>query len=212
MSRGYLKIQTHAEADNEIEPSEKLSPLLSQFAKSIIPQTAVDQARSRNAQSFMQQLTSIMTNKPRYATVADAVKDMQERTGLNVHLENIKSADSSKKKVNKIANESQIPESLSKYDFVNDIVNYIKNNIANTNGLGCSVPQLSDDILALFSKNGLQAQDIYNDEVAKYLSNCIYDVQKMLPDNNEMHDLGKNVGKDMLVQDSDPWAGLMPSK
>jgi len=209
MSR-VLKISTYAE-DKEFEEGEqKLSPMLSQFAKAVIPPNAVEQARARNAQSVMQQLTSIMANKPRYATVDDAVRDMQERTGLNLHLENIKSA---KKKVNKQAHELvDIPESLKKYDFVGNIVNYIKNNIKNTNGVGNSVPQLQHDILSLFSKDGLAPQDILNDEVSKYLSDCILEQQKMLPSDSDNGQLGFGVGKDLVFENEDPWSGLMPSK
>jgi hypothetical protein len=211
MSRGGLKITPHSQDNEDLEVhSEKLSPMLSQFAKSVAPQNAVDQARSRNAQSFMQQLTSIMTGKQRYATVDDAVKDMQERTGLTVHLENIKSA---KKKVNKLAEDttdSQIPESLSKYDFADDILSYINNNIKNSGG-GSSIASIQYDLLSVFPK--LDPSDVMTDEVAKYISNCIYDEQKMLPNDNSGNlNLGKGVGKDLLVQDQDPWLGLMPSK
>lgn len=209
MSRGGFKITPHSQDNEDLEVhSEKLSPMLSQFAKSVAPQNAVDQARSRNAQSFMQQLTSIMTGKQRYATVDDAVKDMQERTGLTVHLENIKSA---KKKVNKQANlETEIPEVLTKYDFADDIFSYINNNIKNSGG-GSSIASIQYDLLSVFPK--LDPSDVMNDEVAKYISDCIYNEQKMLPaDNSSNLNLGKGVGKDLLVQDQDPWAGLMPSK
>jgi hypothetical protein len=203
--RGGLKINSYSEEDREIEPSEKLSPMISQFAKAIIPQNVVEQARSRNAQSFMQQLTSIMTNKPRYATVDDAVKDMQERTGLTVHLENIKSA----KNVNKQAS-GEIPEILKHYDFVDDLVHYIHNNIHNTGGLGISVPSVQHDILSVFPK--INPTDIMNEQVSKYISDCIYDEQKMHTAPPATNNLGNGVGKDLLIQDPDPWAGLMPSK
>ena len=209
MSRGGFKITPHSQDNEDLEVhSEKLSPLLTQFAKSVAPISVVDQARSRNAQSFMQQLTSIMTGKQRYATVDDAVKDMQERTGLTTHLENIKSA---KKKVNKQANlESEIPEPFTKYDFSNDIINYIRNNIKNSGG-GSSIASIQYDLISVFPK--LDASDVMNDEVAKYINNCIYDEQKMLPDNsNNNQNLGRGVGKDLLVQDQDPWAGLLPAK
>ena len=208
MSRGGFKITRHSEDNDDlITRSEPLSPMITQFAKTVAPQTAADQARYRNAQSFMQQLTSIMTGKQRYATVDDAVKDMQERTGLTVHLENIKSA---KKKVNKQASDNQIPESFAKYDFVNDIISYIHNNIKNTGGI-TAIPALQHDLISVFPK--INPSDIMNDEVAKYISDCIYEEQKMLP-NTDSHNsnLGKGVGKDLLVQDSDPWLGLMPSK
>lgn len=203
--RGGLKINSYSEEEREIEPSEKLSPLISQFAKSIIPQNAVDQARSRNAQSFMQQLTSLMTNKPRYATVDDAVKDMQERTGLNVHLENIKSA---KKKVNKQA--SEIPASLQKYDFANDIAAYIQNNIKNTGSTGASIAAIEHDLLSVFPK--LSPSDVMNDEVAKFISDHIYSEQSQLSPESGNSQIGVGVGKDLLVQDSDPWVGLLPAK
>jgi hypothetical protein len=206
MSRGGLKINSYSEEDREIEPNEKLSPIISQFAKSVIPQTTVDQARSRNAQSFMQQLTSLMTNKPRYATVADAVKDMQERTGLNIHLENIKSA---KQKVNKQASETQIPESLNKYDFVDNIFSYIDNNIKNHGATTASIPQIQYDLLSVFPK--LNPSDVMNDEVAKFINDRIYSEQSQLsPETNAGGNLGKGVGLD-IQESNDPWAGLMPS-
>ena len=291
MSRGF-KISTYSQEEREIESSEKLSPLLSQFAKSLISQqvklldpprnfkeriewannkmwdfsegkidhnemkmvraylhgwmdlgseheknaynqiakhitsllsqpeengpgkaaksnnqSAVDQARARNAQSFMQQLTSLMTNKPRYATVDDAVKDMQERTGLNIHLENIKSA---KKKVNKQASETTIPESLSKYDFVDNIFSYIDNNIKNNGVVGVSIPSVQHDLLSVFPK--LDPSDVMNDDVAKFINDRIYSEQSQLsPENSSAGNLGKGVGLD-LQENNDPWAGLMPSK
>ncbi len=286
MSRGGLKINVYSDEEREIEASEKLSPIVSQFAKSLISQhvkhletpkkfadrvewannkmwdfsegkiasdelnmvrhyltgwmdlgsdheknsykqiyqhitsllsennkeakskefNVVDQARSRNAESFMQQLTSLMVNKPRYATVDDAVKDMQERTGLNIHLENVKSA---KKKVNKEAS-YQIPESLQKYDFADDVAAYIRNNIQNTGATGASIAAIEHDLLSVFPK--LDPSDIMNDEVAKFISDCIYSEQSQLSPEVNAPNLGKGVGKDLLVQDTDPWAGLMPSK
>lgn len=65
-------------------------------------ETIVDQYRSRNASSLLQQIVSVMNNKPVYSSVEDAVKDMTERTGLNVYLNQIKSAD---KNVNKTASD-----------------------------------------------------------------------------------------------------------
>jgi len=205
--RGFLKINSYSEEEREIEPSEKLSPLLSQFAKAVIPQTAADQARARNAQSFMQQLTSLMTNKPRYATVADAVKDMQERTGLSKHLENIKSA----KNTNKVDKKAsiQVPESLMKYDFANDITSYIKNNIKNIGVLGVSIPSLQYDLLSVFPK--LNASDVMNDEVAKFINDCIYSEQSQLSPETNNYNIGKGVGLD-IQDNNDPWANLMPSK
>lgn len=206
MSRGGLKINLYSKEERENESKEQLSPLLSQFAKAVIPQTAADQARSRNAQSFMQQLTSLMTNKPRYATVDDAVKDMQERTGLNKYLENIKSANNTDKK--KEAS-TQIPSSLMKYDFANDIVNYIRNNIKTIGVLGVSIPSLQYDLLSVFPK--LNATDVMNEDVAKFINDCIYSEQSQLSPEVNNQNIGRGVGLD-LQENNDPWASLIPSK
>lgn len=198
--------------DHEFESKPSLSPFLNNFAKSQNKQTAVEAARSRNAQSITQQLTAIMTGKSRYATVADAVQDMTERTGLGTYLETVKSAEESKKKVNKQANsDSQLPESLNQYDFAEDLVSYIHNNIKNSNGLASSVPQLQHDILDLFGKRGLSSADVMNDEFEKYLSDCIYEAQRNLGPAHHNSNIGSGVGKD-IEDTNDAWAGLSPAK
>lgn len=202
------------EEDYEFEAREELSPLIKQFAKSQIQPTAVDVARARNANthSIVQQVNSIINGKSRYATVDDAVKDMTERTGLTSYLDTIKSAEESKKKVNKQASEDlQIPSTLSQYDFADKVISYIQNNIKNNRGFGASVPQLQADILDIFGRQGLQSQDVMNDEFSKYLSDCIYEAQKMLPPEHQNNNIGRDVGKD--IEDSnDAWANLMPAK
>lgn len=209
MSRSGLKISKYSDSENtDCESKEQLSPMISQFAKAVIPASAVEQARARNAQSVFQQLSSIINSKPRYATVDDAVKDMCDRTGLHTYLDNIKIADS-KKKVSNAA--SDIPESLKQYDFCEDIVNYIRNMIKNKSGLGVSIPQIQHDVFSLFGIKGLNSKDLINEDVAKFINDCIYNERKMLPDSIDNHNIGKDVGKD-LEENTDPWAGLIPSK
>lgn len=200
--------------DYEYDQKEELSPLIKQFAKSQIQAqpTAVDAARARNANSIVQQVNSIMTGKSRYATVDDAVKDFTERTGLSTYLETVKSAEEAKKKVNKSASEgSQVPESLAQYDFADQVVSYIQNNIKNSNAYSVAIPALQADILEIFGRRGLQSQDVMNDEFERYLSDCIYDAQKMLPPEHQNNNIGRDVGKD--IEDSnDAWLGLQPAK
>ena len=50
-----------------------------------------------------------------------------------------------------------------------------------------------------------------NEEVAKFINDCIYDAQKMVSDHTDNHNIGKDVGLD-LEESNDPWAGLIPSK
>jgi hypothetical protein len=215
MSRVLSAFSRQSDAeDYEYDAREELSPLIKQFAKSQIQAqpTAVDAARARNANSIVQQVNSIMTGKSRYATVDDAVKDMTERTGLAAYLDTVKSAEEAKKKVNKSASEeSQIPESLAQHDFANQVVSYIQNNIKNSNAYSVSIPALQADILELFGRRGLQSHDVMNEDFERYLSDCIYEAQKMLPPEHQNNNIGRDVGKD--IEDSnDAWLGLQPAK
>lgn len=217
MSRTLPSFSKHSydAEDYEYDLKEELSPLIKQFAKNHIP-TVVDSARARNANSIIQQVNSILNGKSRYATVADAVQDMTERTGLGAYLETVKSAEEAKKKdVNKQASEftheTQVPSTLSQYDFADKVVSYIKNNIKNSNGLSVTIPQLQADILDLFGRQGIQPQDVMNDEFVKYLSDCIFEAQSGLPPEHHNSNIGFGVGKD-LEDSNDAWSGLMPSK
>lgn len=201
----YRQIQKHIHSLLSEHNGNKL-------AKNKAQPTAVDAARSRNANSIVQQVNSIIAGKSRYATVDDAVKDMTERTGLSTYLDTIKSAEESKKKVNKNASEDlQIPSSLAQYDFAGQVISYIQNNIKNSNAHSVAIPALQADILEIFGRRGLQSQDVMNDEFEKYLSDCIYEAQKMLPPEYQNNNIGRGVGKD--IEDSnDAWLGLMPAK
>jgi hypothetical protein len=215
MSRGGFKVNRQADVT---ESEGNLSGWLKEFAKKQDGQgTAVDAARARNAQSFLNQIVSIMGNPPRYATVDDAVKDMRERTGLNTYLEKIKSAEASedsKKKVNKLA--AGLPESLAKYTNVaEDIENFVRNNIRNGHSLSATVPQLQHDILAIFGvRNGIEPHDVMNDEVAKYLSDIILSERSLTAPDEHNPNIGYGVGRTDIddYDNQDAFEGLMPAR
>jgi hypothetical protein len=223
MSR-VSKISRQAD-DYEFERPDNLSSWLSNFAKSIAKKpTAVDSARERNAQSVNQMVNSILGNKPVYSSVEDAVNDMRERTGLDAYLKQIKAdkdADNVKIASDEIASDeiasdemtSNLPEPLAKYDSVaQDIDNFVNNTIKNSHGIGSTVPQLQYDILANFGRAGVDSKDVMNDQVVKYLSDCILEAQKNIAPKSPEPNLGKGIGRAEEDNNNDAWSGLMPQK
>ncbi len=122
MSRGF-KITRQ---DGLNEQNSNLAPWLKNFAgkESKLP-TVVEQIRQRDAKSLVNQINSIMGSKSRYATVADAVNDMKERTGLDTYLnqltanskENIKIAEAQTADLNQDGNVDNFEIYMRETDF-----------------------------------------------------------------------------------------------
>jgi len=240
--RGSLKVTTVCAQGYEVEQEGKVAPWLKQFAKAQDQQeTVVNQARRRNqtqAAGYLDHVQNILVNRPRYATVEDAVQDFRKRTGLDSYLEEIKQAEKKprlvksakstriaarinvleklglKKKVKQAADAQTFPSSLSKYtEAVNDIISFIKNRIEDLHALGVTVPQLQQSILENFGiRHGVQDKDVYNQEVEKWLSDQIEEAQGLVSAEEGSPSLGAGVNREMDSQeDSDAFAGLMPA-
>jgi len=205
--RGGLPIQRNSEAGYEVEKADKLPEAL----KSAV--TSLEQSRQRKSFSIIDQINGIMGGKPRYGSVADAVADMRERTGLNQYLDQVKSSSMTQKSAKSIVAQimNSVPESLNKYKNVADILSYVDNVIEGSHGLGCSIPQLQDDILRTFPK--VQPEDVMTDSVAKYLnSKIISAISLMGPGQENNPNLGKGLNKEKFEENENAWQGLEPNK
>lgn len=188
MARGFIPIQRVIDgAGHEEICSGQLSPWMQALVDR--QPNAVDEARKRQQRaSVITEVNTIMANPPRYATVDDAVKDMRERTGLNQYL-SAKQADNKKKRqdngtltresaskiVSIVQPETEVPEALAKYQGALDgIINYVRNTVRNSRGLGVSVPQLVYDVQSIFGPQyGILSQDMNSPEVIEFLSDLL---------------------------------------
>lgn len=128
---------------------------------------------------------------------------------------------SGKKKILRSANlgtlDIDLPAPMSeKYnsDAAEDIVAFIRNNIENSHGLAATIPQLQHDILhVLGPKYRLQAEDIMNPSMAKFISQFILEAQSKLGPTEKSPSLGDGVGRNESSEEDnqDYWAGMMPS-
>lgn len=215
MSRGFSPISRISdEGAGYQKESYDLSPWMQRVMDQATRQTAVQQARSR--QSIVNDINGIIAHPPRYATVDDAVEDMRERTGLNSYLQTIR-ANESKDKIKQIVasiqeSDVKIPDSLAKYNFDEDLINYINNTIDNSHGISVKVPQLQHDILHTFGySKRLEAQDVWNDEVAEFLSKLVENAREVSFQTSDSR-IGDGVGRtEDMDLNSDYFAGLQPA-
>jgi hypothetical protein len=215
MSRGFSPISRISdEGAGYQKESYDLSPWMQRVMDQATRQTAVQQARSR--QSIVNDINGIIAHPPRYATVDDAVDDMRERTGLNSYLQTIR-ANESKDKIKQIVasiqeSDVKIPDSLAKYNFDEDLINYINNTIDNSHGISVKVPQLQHDILHTFGySKRLEAQDVWNDEVAEFLSKLVENAREVSFQTSDSR-IGDGVGRtEDMDLNSEYFAGLQPA-
>lgn len=226
MPRGFTGINriSDEEAGYQKE-SYNLSPWMQRVMDQAARQqeTAVQQARQR--QSIVSDINGIMAHPPRYATVDDAVADMRERTGLNSYLQTIRANEDKNKFRNIVASiqgeeeqgeeesGTKFPECLKKYNFEEDLINYVNNVIDNEHAISVKVPQLQHDILHTFgySKN-LLAEDVWNNEVAEFLSKLIENARDTVSPEISDSRIGEGVGSSEEINiDKDYFAGLQPA-
>jgi len=234
-----IKITRVCDSGYETETEGTYAPWLKKFMTKDMPlpkqDTVVQQARKRNVSAnYLDKLQYILHNKPRYATVEDAVKDLRKRTGLEDYLNKINAEEKTKqiKKqasdlkdresrvdylktlLKKKANELKIPESLVGKESAESVLSFIKNKIEDVHGLGVTVPQIQQDIIEVFGpKLGIADRDIYNEEVAKFISDSIEEAKSLHSSYMPEPNLGGGVGQDLDPnENSDVWSGMMPQK
>jgi hypothetical protein len=195
MSRSNFKITRSDYSDRDT--SDRID-WLDSFADNLATKTpqrsAVEVARSRGHQSIIDQINSIVGNRPRHATVEGIVQEMQERTGLKEYLRRMSSKDEQRKIAQQVVDTifSEVNPKTK-----NAILNFITNRIETHRGL-VAIPAIQEEILSTFRREGLQPQDVNNELVAKYISDCIVAERRKNP-TEEQTDL--NIGRGVGVQD-----------
>lgn len=215
MSRGGSRITKNS---FDFARSERVS-WLDEFAENInraSSKTAVEVARYRNELSLQDQINSVVSRQPRHATVADVVREYQERTGLADYL-NAKAEE--KSKADKVAftmSDSDSDEVFKDFPKIRDnIISFIKNKVDTSRGQ-TKVPHIQYEILAQFGGDGLQPADVENETVARFISDLMIAAQKESPPaaDRGITNLGLDVGLDLNPDEdnNDFYKPLMPNK
>jgi hypothetical protein len=222
MSRGGFKIDV---GNHEIAPRQNsqcpnwLDRFAREYAKKEAAQTAVDVARERNnskSSNVFEQMNAIISgNKAPYATVDEAVRDYQQRTGLVARAASseVKAkaaqiiAAAEEEEVEK--KNPEIPELISR---IPDIEMYISNVIETNPHI--QLPAILQMIHETFRRDGARESDISDPDFVRYVSVRLGERAKRV-DRGPNTNLGRGVGIErefsgMNDGNRNPWGLLEP--
>lgn len=135
-----------------------------------------DAVQPKTQESFFDQINSIMNGtKSKYPSVAAAVEDMKERSGLMAYLNKVKASDEDKKNLPKKASDQQqvIDKKVKLQPIVikkcPHIQNTLENYIRDTKG-NLPVPAIIDKIKSIHQSDVSDAKDWDDDDLIRLVS------------------------------------------
>lgn len=187
-------------SDESIGEDNWLNQLAKTLNKSAVQPKSVDS-------SMFEQINSIMNSKSKYPSVAAAVEDMKERSGLRAYLDKLSADQAVVKKAQdqnnsfdkKIKMKEIVPIVIKKCPQVkNTFENYIRESKGNL-----PVPAIIDKIKSIHQSDVSDAKDWDDDDLIRYVSGLNL---KAKSDNPELGTNEHNLGTadDMNDSDIDP--------
>lgn len=220
MSRGGFKITRVSESErhgDRVDWLDSFARRLEEVSKS--PITAVEQARARDEQSLLDQISNIMSRQRHSSSsVEDKVQEYQDKTGLKEYIRRMSAArEEERKKTAQEESVGDLPESFNKFPekIKNDVKTFIRNKCETHHG-NIQVPALVEEVSRTFRQAGVQPQDVNDMHFEKFISDQIARAKKRSPSSDEHNmNLGLGVGVDKDNIDSanlDVFEGLTPVK
>lgn len=136
--------------------------------KDMAQRTVVEETRARNQADLYNQINRIL-NPVKHSTVESKVKELQDRTGLSAFLSKESSTQI------KQANLEQLKQ--NKPDLWHIISEFIQNRVKAHRGL-ISIPVIQNELLNTFKNEGIEAEVIFDPEIAKLISDAILSEQR----------------------------------
>lgn len=218
MSRGGFKITrvTMGESTGDrVDWLDAFAQRIEQASKS--PLNAVEQARARNEQSLLDQISNIMSRRRNSASVEDKVQEYQEKIGLKEYLRRMSTAKEAERQKTAQENLGELPEHFNKFPerLRNDIKTFVRNKCDTHHG-NIQVPALVEEVSKTFRQAGVQPQDVNDMHFEKFISDQIAKSKQRNPSSDEHNlNLGLGVGVDndnIDSANSDVFEGLTPVK
>jgi hypothetical protein len=202
------------QADASADENNWMNKLYKSLEKAAVQPKSVDQ-------SLFHQINSIMNTKAKYPSVAAAVDDMKERSGLTAYLDKINKLSQESIEKTKIASDQNkaidkkvdlTPIVIQKFPSIkNTIENYIKDTKGNL-----PVPSIVEKIKSIHRSDVSDAKDWDDDNLIRFISNRNLRAKK---DNPSYFEVNNNLGTRDIMSDSeidpsntDAFHGLNPVK
>lgn len=155
--------------------------------------------------SIYDQISAIINKKSKYPSVAAAVKDMQERSGISAYWEKVSETQNSFKTA-----ESE-PEIFKKFPMIkNTLQNYIQDTKGNLD-----LPAIIEKIKNIHKFDGPQSKDWEDENFIKYVDTMNCDEKNKYDHNSsDYSNLGKldHNNSEIDPSNTDAFISLMPAK
>lgn len=195
---------------------------LKQFAKNL----EKDAVQSRQIdQTLFHQINNIMNTKSKYTSVAAAVEDMKERSGLTAYLNKINKTSETDAKPSKVSSVKAASDSNNavkkKVDMTPIVIRKfpgiqttLENHIKDSKG-NLSIPAIIDKIRSIHQKDVSDAKDWDDDKLMLLVSKLNLDAKKNNPNSyDNFSDLGRRerTNDDIDPSNTDAFHSLNPVK
>lgn len=195
---------------------------LKEFEDKLIQKDAV-QTKSVDS-SLFDQINSIMNGKSKHNSVASAVEDMKERSGLNTFLQKKQSSEEQSTKIAqqekkasddqndaKKPQEKKMPILLVKCP---NIKNTFDNIVKSTRG-NLSIPAIIDRVKSIHQNDVSDAKDWDSNDIIRFVSRLNLEEKSKNNQHNDSMNLGimdNSINGDIDKENNDAFIGLMPAK
>lgn len=160
--------------------------------------------------SLFHQINSIMNGNSKYPSVAAAVEDMKERSGLTAYLNKMSEEENlNNKKVASDSQEKNIPIVIQKAP---SIKNTLENYIRDTKG-NIPVPAIIEKLKSIHRNDVSDVKDWEDDMLIRLVSQKNLEAKRSNPDNMDYNNLGiRDDGSDIDPSNTDAFYALSPAK
>lgn len=192
------------QSDSQFDEDNWMSKLQQSLLKEAVQPKAIDE-------SMFDQINAIMNNKSKYTSVAAAVEDMKERSGLKAYLANKVSQETEAPK--KIASENKNQPTL--FQKCPQIKQTFENVIRDTKG-NLSLPAIIDRVRSIHGKDASDSKDWDEDNLMRFVSRENLKEKQNSPDtfelNNHLGEQDTHYDDTGTTSNEDAFLSLMPAK
>lgn len=165
-------------ADN-VEQSEYMPKWMRDYA------TKVSVQPYRSQDSIFEQISSIINSStPKYSSVEDAVKDMQERSGLTAYQSKMKSLAQSIKIAGCACDEKDKKPTVRVFELKPQVQSTLDNFVTDTRG-NLPIPAIIDKVKSIHRNDVLDDSAWDDDGLMQYVNDKCIEVKKMNPEAND---------------------------
>jgi hypothetical protein len=209
--KSYRSLPAIERSSNTLEESAVLPQWMKNFANTLQKQSVQP---FKSDQSLYDQISSVMNGtKSKYLNVEDAVRDMQERSGLSAYRNKVEAQKNNPPKVAQVAEMPAKTEVIRLFEENPTIKNTIDNYLEDTQG-NLTIPGIVERIRAIHRGDVPDDSMWEDDNLLQYVNNKNIEVKRKYPNSEaDSSNLGRltRFDGDEDPSENDPLFSLTPA-